>query len=251
MDNTTTLDRRQKDRKSVVKGAVLSCTDGKTFPCVVRDISSTGAQIQISSELNLPNKLTLHIDLDGIEAKGEIVWRNGDQIGFKFASQLEVKFEQENSNKGNTGAKISHQPIPILIADDDPDDRYLIGSAFKESTFDHPISFVENGEELLKYLRSESPYEHRQLPGLIFLDLNMPKIDGRDALMQIKSDSAFRRIPIIVLTTSTAEEDIQRSYDLGVSAYIPKPGSYDEMIEMVEALNNYWIKFATIPLNSA
>ena len=250
MNQTTTLDRRQKNRKSVFKGAVLSCEDGNTFPCVVRDISSTGAQIQISSEANIPNKLTLYIDLDGIGVKGEVVWRSGDQIGFRFTSELEVSFQKNNIHKSNTFQQNSNQSIPILIADDDPDDRYLIGSAFKESTFKHPISFVENGVELLKYLRSEAPYEDRQLPGLILLDLNMPQLDGRNALVQIKSDSEFRRIPIVVLTTSTAEEDIQNSYDLGVSAYVSKPGSYDDMIELVEVLNQYWIKFASIPLTS-
>jgi CheY-like chemotaxis protein len=137
--------------------------------------------------------------------------------------------------------------IPILIADDDPDDRLLIEDAFRESNFQHPIAFVDNGEDLLSYLRAEGRHSSRTLPGLILLDLNMPRMDGRTALMHMKADRAFRRIPVIVLTTSTAEEDIQQTYDLGVSAYIPKPGSYSELLELVESLNSYWMRFVALP----
>ena len=139
------------------------------------------------------------------------------------------------------------QRIPILIADDDPDDRMLIRDAFVESAFQHPIAFVENGEELLAYLRGEAPYEDRELPGLILLDLNMPRMDGRTALMHLKTDSRLRRIPVVVLTTSNAEEDIARTYDLGVSAFIPKPNTFDGLKELVQSLNVYWMRFASIP----
>ncbi|HEX4892301.1 MAG TPA: response regulator [Hyphomicrobiaceae bacterium] len=137
--------------------------------------------------------------------------------------------------------------IPILIADDDPDDRLLIEDAFRESNFQHPIAFVDNGEDLLSYLRAEGRHASRTLPGLILLDLNMPRMDGRTALMHMKADRAFRRIPVIILTTSTAEEDIQRTYDLGVSAYMPKPGSYSELLELVESLNAYWMRYVALP----
>ncbi|MBS0240975.1 MAG: response regulator [Proteobacteria bacterium] len=137
--------------------------------------------------------------------------------------------------------------IPILIAEDDPDDRLLMQDAFAESHFTHPIAFVENGVELLQYVRAEPPYQHRHFPGLILLDLNMPKMDGRTALMHLKTDSQFRRIPVIVLTTSNAEEDIQRTYDLGVTAYVSKPGSHQGLLELVSSLNDFWTRFVQLP----
>ena len=137
--------------------------------------------------------------------------------------------------------------IPIVIADDDPDDRMLLEDAFRETDFKHPITFVENGEELLKFLYGAAPYQRRKLPGLVLLDLNMPLMDGRTALMHLKMDAKLRRIPVIVLTTSNADDDIQRTYDLGVSAYIPKPSTFDGLIELVEALNNYWLRMVSLP----
>lgn len=137
--------------------------------------------------------------------------------------------------------------IPILIAEDDPDDRLLMRDAFAESRFSHPIAFVENGVELLAYVRGEAPYEGRPQPGLILLDLNMPKMDGRTALMHLKTDPAFKRIPVIVLTTSCAEDDIQRTYDLGVTAYVSKPGSHKGLMELVSSLNDFWARFVSLP----
>lgn len=137
--------------------------------------------------------------------------------------------------------------IPILIAEDDPDDRLLMRDAFAESRFSHPIAFVENGVELLAYVRGEPPYEDRPQPGLILLDLNMPKMDGRTALMHLKTDPAFKRIPVIVLTTSCAEDDIQRTYDLGVTAYVSKPGSHKGLMELVSSLNDFWARFVSLP----
>ncbi|MEZ5817381.1 MAG: response regulator [Hyphomicrobiaceae bacterium] len=138
-------------------------------------------------------------------------------------------------------------PIPILIAEDDPDDRLLMRDAFSESRFTHPIAFVENGVELLQYVRGEPPFEGRPYPGLILLDLNMPKMDGRTALMHLKTDSTFKRIPVIVLTTSSAEDDIQRTYDLGVTAYVSKPGSHKGLLELVASLNDFWARFVSLP----
>ncbi len=137
--------------------------------------------------------------------------------------------------------------IPILIAEDDPDDRLLMQDAFAESRFSHPIAFVENGVELLAYVRGEAPYEGRPYPGLILLDLNMPKMDGRTALMHLKTDSTFKRIPVIVLTTSSAEDDIQRTYDLGVTAYVSKPGTHKGLMELVSSLNDFWARFVSLP----
>ena len=127
--------------------------------------------------------------------------------------------------------------ISILIADDDADDRMLIEDAFRESRLSNPLAFVENGEELLHYLRCQGKFEGRTgpAPRLILLDLNMPKMDGRTALKHLKADPELRRIPVVVLTTSKAEEDILRTYDLGVSSFITKPVTFQGLVDVVRA----------------
>lgn len=139
--------------------------------------------------------------------------------------------------------------ISILIADDDADDRMLIEDAFRESRLSNPLAFVENGEELLHYLRCQGKFEGRTSPAprLILLDLNMPKMDGRTALKHLKADPELRRIPVVVLTTSKAEEDILRTYDLGVSSFITKPVTFQGLVDVVRALNSYWIEIVELP----
>ena len=140
--------------------------------------------------------------------------------------------------------------IPILMADDDPDDRFLVREAFEASCLANPLLFVENGQELLDYLRQEGQYhppEPAPRPGLILLDLNMPGKDGREALQEIKADPDLRRIPVVVLTTSQAEEDVYRTYDLGVAGFITKPVSFDGLVEIVKGLNRYWFEIVELP----
>jgi CheY-like chemotaxis protein len=140
--------------------------------------------------------------------------------------------------------------ITLLIADDDADDRMLIEDAFRESRLANPLVFVEDGEELLHYLRSSGKYDGHalaEMPGLILLDLNMPRMDGRTALMHLKADPVLRRIPVVVLTTSKAEEDILRTYDLGVSSFITKPVTFDGLVDVVRTLNHYWIEVVALP----
>ncbi|MEM7311969.1 MAG: response regulator [Planctomycetota bacterium] len=142
------------------------------------------------------------------------------------------------------------QPISILIADDDADDRMLIEDAFEESRLSNPLAFVEDGEQLLAYLRRETPYESlsgQPMPGLIILDLNMPKMDGRTALSHLKADPELQRIPVIVLTTSQAEEDILKTYGLGVSSFISKPVTFDGLVEVVKVIGQYWIQIVALP----
>src|SRR5688572_2271204 len=127
------------------------------------------------------------------------------------------------------------KPITILVADDDPDDRQMTKEAMEEHYLLNDLRFVVDGEDLMQYLKREGKYQDRQLsprPGLILLDLNMPKKDGREALNEIKSDPLLKRIPIIVLTTSKTEEDILRSYNLGVNCFITKPVSFKDLIEV-------------------
>jgi CheY-like chemotaxis protein len=140
--------------------------------------------------------------------------------------------------------------ITILLADDDPEDRMLAAEAFRESRLANPLDSVVDGEDLMDYLYRRGKYAHlvgHPLPGLILLDLNMPRKDGREALKEIKGDPNLRRIPIIVLTTSKAEEDIYRTYDLGVNSFISKPVSFDGLVRVMTTLARYWIEFVELP----
>lgn len=144
----------------------------------------------------------------------------------------------------------STKPITILLADDDPDDRRLTQDAFEESRLANDLRFVEDGQELLDYLRRQGRFEAAGAaprPGLILLDLNMPKLDGREALQAIKADPTLRSIPIVVLTTSKSEEDVFRSYDLGVNSFITKPVSFKSLVEVVRILGRYWFEIVELP----
>lgn len=140
--------------------------------------------------------------------------------------------------------------MTIVVAEDDPDDRLLIEDAFSEGEVSGEIHFVEDGEDLLDYLRREgrwSELKGRASPSLILLDLNMPRMDGREALKQIKSHESLRSIPVVVLTTSNAEEDVQSTYACGVNSYISKPGSFDQLVDIIRTLNEYWISTVRLP----
>jgi CheY-like chemotaxis protein len=139
------------------------------------------------------------------------------------------------------------QPINILMADDDADDRMLTKEALKESRVLNDLHFVEDGEELMDYLNRRGKHVDAPRPGLILLDLNMPKKDGREALKEIKADPDLRRIPVVVMTTSKAEEDIFRSYDLGANSFITKPVTFDRLVELMKTLGQYWVEFVELP----
>lgn len=146
--------------------------------------------------------------------------------------------------------KNDKKPVIILMADDDQDDRLLVKDAFMESRLVNELHFVEDGELLLDYLYHRGKYSDAELsprPGLILLDLNMPKKDGREALREIKSHPEFRSIPIVVLTTSKEEADICRSYDLGASSFITKPVTFEGLIEVMKSLGKYWFEIVELP----
>ena len=141
-------------------------------------------------------------------------------------------------------------PVRIVVADDDADDRMMIKDAFEESKLGNEIDFVEDGVELLEYLRCEGKYASlagKPYPGFILLDLNMPRKDGRTVLKEIKNDPLLHRIPVIVLTTSKAEEDIIKTYNLGVNSFICKPVSFDKLVDIVKTIGHYWIEIVALP----
>ena len=140
--------------------------------------------------------------------------------------------------------------ITLLMADDDPDDRMLARDACQEARLANDLHFVEDGEELMDYLHRRGKYaelNNSPLPGLILLDLNMPRKDGREALREIKTDPDLRRIPVVVLTTSKAEQDIYRTYDLGVNSFIIKPVSFESLVDIMKTLGKYWFNIVELP----
>lgn len=142
------------------------------------------------------------------------------------------------------------KPITILIADDDDDDRILARDALAESRLANDLRFVCDGEELIEYLRRQGKYADPKLsprPGLILLDLNMPRKDGREALREIKADPDLRSIPVVVLTTSKAEEDIYKTYDLGVNSFISKPVTFEGLVAIMHGLRRYWFEIVELP----
>ena len=141
-------------------------------------------------------------------------------------------------------------PVRIVVADDDADDRMMIKEAFEASKLSNEIDFAEDGVQLLEYLRREGKWSKlagEPYPGFILLDLNMPRKDGRTVLKEIRNDPELHRIPIIILTTSKAEEDIIKTYNLGVNSFICKPVSFDKLVEIVKTVGHYWIEIVQLP----
>jgi CheY-like chemotaxis protein len=142
------------------------------------------------------------------------------------------------------------KPIIILLADDDEDDRMLAKDALAESRLANDLHMVEDGEELMAYLQRQGKYRNlveSPRPGLILLDLNMPRKDGREALKEIKADASLRQIPIVILTTSQAEEDIYRTYDLGANSFITKPVMFESLVKVMKDIGTYWFEIVELP----
>ncbi|UZR93353.1 response regulator [Chondrinema litorale] len=146
--------------------------------------------------------------------------------------------------------KDNAKPIVILYADDDPEDRMLAQDAFEESRLANDLHFVEDGEELMDYLLNRGKYEDEKQypnPGLILLDLNMPRKDGREAIKEIKDVPKLKPIPIVVLTTSRAEEDILKTYNLGINSFITKPVTFEGLVDIMKTLGKYWFEIVELP----
>jgi two-component system response regulator len=146
--------------------------------------------------------------------------------------------------------RIGLRSMNILIADDDPDDRLMIREALNQSIASSQVFGVEDGEDLLDFLYNRGQYtknDAKQMPDLILLDLNMPKKNGLEALKDIKADPMLRHIPIVILTTSKEEEDIYRTYDLGVNSFITKPVTYESLVNTMKILGKYWFEVVQLP----
>lgn len=133
----------------------------------------------------------------------------------------------------------------ILICDDDEDDLYLVKSIFNDTKFSNQTVYLKDGAELLEYLQNQ---KKDTSVGLILLDLNMPKIDGREALKIIKNNPEFRRIPVIILTTSNAPQDIEKCYELGANCFMTKPSSYEGLNDAIRTLSKFWLELSYLPI---
>jgi len=151
----------------------------------------------------------------------------------------------------HSSSSATPRPVTILMADDDEDDRLLTAGALKRSRLINDVRFVVDGDDLMQYLRGTGVYapggKPAPRPGLILLDLNMPKKDGREALAEIKGDPSLCDIPVVVLTTSKGEEDIVRTYQLGVNSFVSKPVSFDELANVMQTLAGYWFELVELP----
>jgi CheY-like chemotaxis protein len=140
------------------------------------------------------------------------------------------------------------------MADDDEEDRILTREAMRDAHVTNELRFVVDGQDLLDYLRHDGVYaggKDAPRPGIILLDLNMPKKDGREALAEIKADRNLREIPVVVMTTSKAEMDILRSYNLGANSFITKPVTFPGLVEVMQAWSRYWFEIVELPLTAA
>jgi len=141
------------------------------------------------------------------------------------------------------------QKFFILIAEDDADDRFLLQTAFEENGFTDTLEFVENGIELIEYLSKtlQKKTLDIQYPGFILLDLNMPKKDGREVLKEIKQHPEWKKIPVVIFTTTKNEHEIKRCYELGANTYVVKPVSFDALVRVIREVRSYWFNTASIP----
>ena len=143
--------------------------------------------------------------------------------------------------------RILGKPVEILLVEDNKGDVGLIEEVFEEAKIKNSLHVAEDGEEAMLYLRREGKFLSSPHPDLILLDLNLPKKDGREVLKEIKKDSNLKNIPLIVLTTSTADKDILRAYDLHANAYITKPIDFNEFMKVVESIANFWLEVVQLP----
>ncbi len=138
-------------------------------------------------------------------------------------------------------------PIEILLVEDNPGDIRLTQEVLKEGKVQNTLSVVENGVQAISFLRKENEYQDAPTPDLILLDLNLPKKDGREVLLDIKNDPELKKIPVVVLTTSQAEEDILKVYDLNANCYISKPVDFGQFIDVVKSIENFWLSIVKLP----
>ena len=142
---------------------------------------------------------------------------------------------------------LARQDLHVLLVEDDPGDVMLVRESFEHHKIVNPLDVVSDGVEALAFLRQEAPFADAARPALIMLDLNLPKMDGREVLTEIKADPSLRSIPVVVLTTSVADEDIARSYDTHANAYVTKPVDFDRFMRVVQQIDEFFVSVVQLP----
>ncbi|RLC93534.1 MAG: hypothetical protein DRI39_02595, partial [Chloroflexi bacterium] len=154
---------------------------------------------------------------------------------------------QRQQSTNDIDAYRTVKPVEVLLVEDNPGDVRLTKEALKDGKVCNNLHVVEDGVEALAYLRREGKYQDAPRPDLILLDLNLPRKDGRDVLAEVKNDQRLKRIPVVVLTTSKAEEDVLKAYDLHVNCYITKPVDLDQFMNLVRAIEDFWLAMVKLP----
>ena len=149
--------------------------------------------------------------------------------------------------RGRASKEHAMKPIEVLLVEDDPGDVLITREALAESNIATVLHVVGNGEDALRFLRREDPFHDATRPGLILLDLNLPGLDGKEVLAEVKSDPELRRIPVVVLSTSQSEEDVARTYDLHANAYVAKPVDFDQFLDVVRQVDNFYVSVVRLP----
>lgn len=227
-----------------------------------KELSEIGIAVEegdVRSELSGPTWSIWIEQKGGLNTKADKFLVDLDELneGVNYIASIVYRVRRWSNLFGNKSEKV---PVgspwrrgdlaPILIAEDDPDDRLFINRALKANLVKNPLVSVSDGEELLDYLHSRGKFSganDQPAPCLILLDLNMPRMDGRQALRAIKKDENLRKIPVVILTTSIAEEDILNGYQNGVNSYVTKPASVDGFVNRLQVLQDYWLNIVQLP----
>ncbi len=238
------------EKKSQILWALKAELEKLGIPLEERDIrvSSVGSTWAVWIERKDGSNTSKHkflVDLgeldEGVDYVTAAVYR---------ARRWSLLLGRQNPGGPAAGAGLGNRLAPILVAEDDPDDRAFIQKALKANHVKNPVSAVFDGEQLLDYLYRRGPFSAgggAPAPCLILLDLNMPRIDGREALRIIKGDPALRKIPVVIFTTSLAPEDVLDGYENGANSYVTKPASAEGFVKSIEKLQDYWLNLVQLP----
>ena len=242
--------------------------------CFVKDIDVDHQnETIVKATIGLSRSLGIDVVAEGVETESQerFLMNNGCHVmqGWlysrarspddieKMLGSGELRCAKVDAHPGSgrrltneAGVPGAHDDFTILVVDDDPEDSSLLNEAFVESQIAVALHFVENGEQAMEYLKQCSNFDgvvKPPRPQLILLDLNMPRKDGRDVLAEIKGDASLRQIPVVIFSTSTAPEDVSKSYQLGVNSYISKPFTFEGLMKVVHAIDNYWCSLVVLP----
>lgn len=229
------------------------------IPCVVKALTKETANLRVFGPEKLPERFWLTVEMHQIERECEVVTRSERHVMVKFCGESDQSAEADRdeereaielpgrSQVSQGTAEKSDQPPRLWVVEDDDDDCRLLCEAFEERSSLCDLSFFKDGWDFLNYLKSGDHAAGRGRSTVVLLDLNMPRMDGVTALERMRSDERFRHLPVIIFTTSNSEEDIRKTYTLGVSAYITKPSSQVELDRAVDFISSYWDGGVRIP----